>query len=206
VSACVSASLGPRQLRAGRLLGARGTAGKSRIESPSYLCIGKDRGRYDLVRPKGLPRIDERREDLARLPALACGFELSVDVTERHLRVAESALTPHGRGQRVVEAQRHVGGDEECLWGLRRMCLRKEERSAVQCGAYAVKLLSGGVQVRVAVAQPATRFPWLAALHVVTSSLHHAERQSSHAVGSMAVPTGLDSKGNVCATKQPRPS
>jgi hypothetical protein len=52
-------------------------------EEGSYLCIGKNLRRDDLVGAKGLAGVDERCQNLSRLPALACWFQLSVDVTAR---------------------------------------------------------------------------------------------------------------------------
>ena len=42
------------------------------VAGVTHFCIGKHRGRNDLVGPKRLSRVHERRQDLARLPALAC--------------------------------------------------------------------------------------------------------------------------------------
>ena len=60
-------------------------------------------------------------------------------VSLRHLRIAEEALTPHGRGQWIIETKRHVGGCGCCLGEVRNNVSAKEEGKR---GAYAV---NGGV-------------------------------------------------------------
>ena len=76
------------------------------VSGVTHLCIGKDRGRNDLVRPERLSRVDKGCQNLARLPALACHVVSDV-ITQT---MDGQLLTPHGRGQRVIDGERHVGG------------------------------------------------------------------------------------------------
>ncbi len=93
-----------------------GEPGSLKERGWKYLCICEDRRWDDLVRTKSLSRVDKRRQNLARFPALAC----RADCQRRHsaqpaspvLRLADrdkrQILTPHGRGQRIVESKAHL--------------------------------------------------------------------------------------------------
>lgn len=79
-------------------------------EQNSYLCIGKNLRRDDLVGPKGLSWVYKRCQNLSRLPALACWFQLSVDVI-RAWHVRHLLLIDEGSG--LLRPSGILGGDAE---------------------------------------------------------------------------------------------
>jgi hypothetical protein len=80
-------------------------------ESMSYLCVGKNIWRDDLIRSERLLRIYEGCQNLSRLSTFAWREQqLSATSPDSspHENMACLLLTGHGRGQRVVEREAHL--------------------------------------------------------------------------------------------------
>lgn len=96
--------------------------GKGGVWSMAHLRVGENRRRNDLVGAEGLPRVDERGQDLAALFAFRCLGSREVNSTifvgGCKIVVTESSgttgtagrkggLTRHRRRQRIVDADAH---------------------------------------------------------------------------------------------------
>jgi|SRR5690242_18819195 len=141
----------------------RGEPGSSGRRSGwlEYLCICEDRRRDDLVWSERLSRIDKRCQNLACFPALTC----STYCQRRHslqppasllLRLANrdkrQRLTPHRRGQRIVESEAHLETSNvwKMLCGERKTgssCLLKQWSSDAMTECRCVLWLSANAQL-----------------------------------------------------------